>query len=270
MDKEPGRFSELIETMKKLRSPDGCPWDRKQDYESLRPHIIEEAYELVDAIERRETERNMKHVLEECGDLLLQVIFIGTIAEEKGDFSIDDIPRVITEKLIRRHPHIFGPPPAEAHEGAPTSWEEIKRQERQAAQTRDVSVLTGVPRRLPALTKACRIQEKAAGVGFDWPQGEQTPVVEKIKEELVKVCEVLDADKKQELTGEIGDLLFAVVNLSRRCGIDPDLALSRTNAKFERRFRYIETQIEQDGKKWNDLSLNDLIYLWNQAKKASL
>ena len=107
MDKEPGRFSELIETMKKLRSPDGCPWDRKQDYESLRPHIIEEAYELVDAIERRETERNMKHVLEECGDLLLQVIFIGTIAEEKGDFSIDDIPRVITEKLIRRHPHIF-------------------------------------------------------------------------------------------------------------------------------------------------------------------
>ena len=255
--------------MKKLRSPGGCPWDRRQNYESLRPHIIEEAYELVDAIERRGTDGNSRHILEECGDLLLQVIFIGAIAEEKGDFAVNDIPRTIAEKLIRRHPRIFGENPGDSAESARHSWEEIKRRER-LEQKQDSSVLAGVPRCLPALTKACRIQEKAAGAGFDWAEGDQGPVVEKIKEELAEVCEVLNVDKKEELAGEIGDLLFAVVNLARRCDIDPDLALSKTNAKFERRFRYIESQIDRKGQKWDDLSLHDLIYLWNQAKKALL
>ncbi len=263
-------FSKLVEIMKKLRAPGGCPWDRKQTYETLCPHIVEEAYELVDAIERRGEDRSMAHVLEECGDLLLQVVFVGAIAEELGDFNISDIPEVLSQKLIRRHPHVFGDVVAEDADKVLENWEKIKRQERAGQPAEDRSVLSGVPRNLPATVKAYRIQQKAAMVGFDWEKGDQAPVLDKIAEELEEVREVVSDEKKDALTGEIGDLLFAVVNLSRRMGIDPDVALSRTNSKFERRFRYVEKQVEAEGGDWSKFTLDQLDSYWNQAKKSSL
>ena len=270
MEEDLSAFSKLSSIMKKLRAPDGCPWDRKQTYQSLCPHIIEEAYELTDAIQNCESAGTMKHVLEECGDLLLQVIFIGTIAEEKGDFSLAQIPEIISEKLIRRHPHIFSGVPVKDSDQAYFGWEEIKRQER-ASQKEDTSVLAGVPKSLPSVVKAYRIQQKAASIGFDWQKDDQTPVMNKIKEEFDEVREVLqESGSQKRLEEEIGDLLFAVVNLARRCDIDPESALASANRKFERRFRFIEAQVSKNKKGWRNSSLDDLESFWNQAKKSGL
>lgn len=263
-------FSRLISIMKRLRAPDGCPWDKKQTYKTLCPHIIEEAYELTDAIQNCDSAGSMKHVLEECGDVLLQVIFIGTIAEERNDFTINEIPKVISDKLIRRHPHIFNGIPDKNPEQAYYGWEEIKRKERES-QKEDASVLAGVPKSLPAIVKAYRIQQKAASVGFDWQKNDQEPVMGKIREEYNEVKEVLqNAESSQKLEEEIGDLLFTVVNLARRCGLDPESALAATNTKFERRFRFVEKQVGNNEKDWCNYSLNDLESFWNQAKKAGL
>ena len=268
MEETLNRFKELIDVMKKLRAPGGCPWDRAQTYDSLRPHIVEEAYELADAIERR-GEGSMEHVIEECGDLLLQVVFIGTIAEENGDFSIGDIPKSISSKLIRRHPHIFGGAEAMTPEQALANWEEIKRLERKGRKT-DTSVLSGVPRSMPPFVKAYRMQQKAASVGFDWECGSQDSILDKIEEEVSEVREAVKSGDKEEIAAEIGDLLFAAVNLSRRLGIDPSDAVSKTNAKFDRRFRFIESEIFANGKKWDDVSLGDLEELWDKAKRKGL
>lgn len=270
MEKDKNSFDHLVEVMKRLRSPGGCPWDRKQTYETLCPHIVEEAYELVDAIERRGEDRGIEHVLEECGDLLLQVVFIGTIAEEQGDFSVSAISDVLSRKLIRRHPHVFGDTVAADADAVLENWEKIKREERAEQPQKDTSVLSGVPRSLPATVKAYRIQQKAAMVGFDWEKDSQQPVIDKISEELREVCDVIDSDDKEAVTGEIGDLLFAVINLSRRLGIDPDVALSRTNAKFENRFRFVEKNVEENGGDWSKFTLEELDSYWNQAKNAAL
>lgn len=259
-------FKKLIDVMKQLRAPGGCPWDRKQTYDSLCPHIVEEAYELVDAIERRNESGALKHVVEECGDLLLQVIFIGTIAEERKDFSIADIPEAISAKLIRRHPHIFGSAKAPTPEQALANWEAIKRQEREDQKV-DTSVLSGVPRSMPPLVKAYRIQQKAASVGFDWEKHDQSGIIAKINEEFGEVKEAISGGDKEEITSEIGDLLFAVINLSRRLDIDPSEAISKTNAKFDRRFRSIEKDVDSQGKKWTDFSLDELEALWQKAKR---
>ncbi len=261
-------YGRLVKIMKQLRAPGGCPWDQKQTYESLCPHIVEEAYELVDAIE---SNRSMDHLIEECGDLLLQVVFIGTIAEEKGDFRIGDIADQICEKLIRRHPHIFGDVEANDAETVLHNWEKIKMQERaRRPQEEDRSILSGVPKGLPATVKAYRIQGKAASVGFDWERGDQGPVLEKIGEELAEVRQAMDRGDPDALSSEIGDLVFAVINLARRMGIDPDGALSKTNEKFSRRFRYIEKAVEKSGKDWDDFSLEELDAFWNQAKQERL
>lgn len=267
MEQEQRGFSELIRIMKRLRAPDGCPWDRKQTFDSLCPHIVEEAYELVDAIHRRD-ELGMKHVLEECGDLLLQVIFVGTMAEERGDFNVGDIPDAISDKLIRRHPHVFGDKKASNPAEALANWEEIKRQERSKA-AEDTSVLAGVPRNLPPDVKAFRLLGKAAGVGFDWDRSSQREVLDKVHEELGEVEEAIGKPHR-ELAGEIGDLLFIVINLARRCDVDPGEALSMTNAKFERRFRYVEKCVAETGKEWHDLTLDDLESFWKRAKNAGL
>ena len=262
-------FGNLNEVMKRLRAPDGCPWDRAQTMETLCPHVIEEAYELVDAIESSENENRVLHIREECGDLLLQTIFIATLAEEAKEFDIGDVCRSVTQKLVRRHPRIFSGTGVEKADDAYADWEKIKRQEREQLAEKDSSVLSGVPRALPPLIKASRLQGKAASVGFDWAQGDQRPIMAKIAEELNEVEEALSGDREQ-LVEELGDLLFAVVNLSRRCGIDPNQALSRANDKFERRFRHIERCVEERGGEWKKCSLGDLIRFWEQAKKSSL
>lgn len=271
MEKKKSEFDRLISIMKKLRAPDGCPWDRKQTWKSLCPHIVEEAYELIAAIQNGSESQDGQHVLEECGDLLLQVIFVGTIAEEQGKFAIDDIPRAIGDKLVRRHPHIFGETPCAVDaDQAYRGWEEIKRRER-ASHHEDTSVLAGVPRSLPAAIKAYRIQQKVASVGFDWQKDTQQPVMDKIGEELEEVREALeDPALQNELAGEIGDLLFAVINLARRCRIDPESALALTNEKFSRRFRFVEDQVEKSGKDWKGHSLDELELFWKQAKSAGL
>ena len=261
-------FAKLNEVMKKLRAPDGCPWDRAQTMESLCPHIVEEAYELVDAIEAPKSDTRVRHILEECGDLLLQTVFVATLAEETNEFDIGDVCRGISQKLIRRHPRIFSGDGIAKAEDAYADWEKIKRQEKKEHEEKDNSVMSGLPRALPPIVKATRLQGKAAGVGFDWPKEDQRPIMNKIAEELAEVGEALSADH-DHLVGELGDLLFAVVNLSRRCGVDPNLALTRANEKFERRFRYIEQCVEARGD-WKKCSLDDLIRYWEQAKTASL
>lgn len=260
-------FDRLISIMKRLRAPGGCPWDRKQTWESLCPHIVEEAYELVDTIERLDDE-GMEHLVEECGDVLLQVVFIATIAEERGDFELDDVCRAIADKLVRRHPHIFGDAQVLGADEVLRNWEQIKEQERKNDQSRhDQSLLSGVPRGLPATVKAFRIQQKAATVGFDWQAGDDSPVLDKILEEFAEVREALAKGDAEELTEEIGDLLFAVINLSRRHDIDPDVALSRTNVKFANRFRAVEQNVHQQGGDWSRFSLEELDRFWNKAKE---
>ncbi len=270
MENGASEFLKLMSVMKRLRAPGGCPWDRRQTCESLRPHIVEEAYELADAIGSRSEEDGDRHIVEECGDLLLQVVFIAAIGEEEGRFTIDDICRGISDKLIRRHPRIFAGVGGMSAEEALGDWEAIKRREKRSRRQTDLSVLSGVPRALPPLLKAFRIQGKAAGVGFDWPKDDQTPAVAKIGEELGEVEDALKRGDREEIAAEIGDLIFAAVNLARRLEIDPGDAVSKTNAKFERRFRYIERKVEDGGGDWKKFSLDELERFWSQAKKASL
>ena len=269
MDQYLKDFAELVSVMKRLRATDGCPWDRAQNMVTLCPHIIEEAYELVDAIEKNDTNSSIRNIIEECGDLLLQCVFVATIAEEKHLFDIGEVSRSITNKLVRRHPRIFTGSNVFAAEEALADWEMIKLKEKEQNHVSDTSVLSGLPHGLPPVIKASRLQGKAAGVGFDWEPGEQQPIIDKIKEELDEVQNSMNKSQ-EELTGELGDLLFAVINLSRRLGVDPNGALSKTNEKFEKRFRYIEKQVEAQGGKWKNFSLDELETLWKEAKKSTL
>lgn len=265
MDSHEALFSELENIMRRLRAPEGCPWDREQTYDSLRPYIIEEAYELVDAIDSGD--RTL--MAEEAGDLLLQVVFVGIIAEEKGDFDLADVIKAISSKLIRRHPHVFGALSLENSAQVLKNWEKIKLLEKKDKKG-PKGVLSGVPKALPPLLKAFRIQEKAASVGFDWPQGDQKPVFDKIKEESAEVLDAMEQGDRDSLSSEIGDLLFSVVNLARRLGIDPGSALEKSNRSFMTRFDYIEKSLKEQGKEWDETALSDLDRLWNQAKKSMM
>lgn len=255
-------FSRLEEIIRRLRAPGGCPWDRKQTYSSLRSNIIEEAYELVDAIDTGDP----REMAEEAGDLLLQVIFIGVIAEEEGDFALSEIIESISSKLIRRHPHVFGDVTVEDSDQVLKNWEQIKIEEKRKKGV-PKGVLSGVPKALPPLIKAFRVQQKASGVGFDWDKGDQIPVFDKISEEIKEVKEAISGGDKEALAGELGDLLFSVVNLSRRLGVDPSVALNMSNNSFIKRFTFIEESIEAQGKSWDQVSLDYLDSLWNEAKK---
>ncbi|MEO3947907.1 nucleoside triphosphate pyrophosphohydrolase [Gorillibacterium sp. CAU 1737] len=254
------RFGRLHEIVHILRSPGGCPWDREQTHESLRKNLIEEAYEVLETID----EDDPDHMQEELGDLLLQVMLHAQIEEETGAFSVYDVVRTLNEKLIRRHPHVFGGVAAENADEALANWQEIKRQEREGQEKAPASQLDGIPRELPALLKAWKLQKKAASVGFDW--SDVHDVLAKVEEELAEVKEAMAGNNAEETAGELGDLLFSVVNLSRFLKADPEEALSTTNRKFIRRFHYIEEQIRAKGGRLEDTSLDEMERYWQEAK----
>jgi ATP diphosphatase len=260
----------LIEIMAQLRTPgSGCPWDLEQNFASIAPYTIEEAYEVTDAIARGD----LPDLCDELGDLLLQVVFHARMAEEQGAFSFGDVVEAITRKMIRRHPHVFadkdGVITPDHVEG---NWERIKAEEKAeraarrppGAQTAGTSLLSGVKAGQPALSRAMALQRKASSVGFDW--NDPREVLRKIREEADEIETALDRDDADELAAETGDLLFAVVNLARHVGADPDLALRRTNAKFERRFAYIEQALAAQGRSLEGASLAEMDALWNEAK----
>ncbi len=269
---QPSRdISRLIEIMAALRDPNsGCPWDVEQTFASIAPFTIEEAYEVADAIERGETD----DLREELGDLLLQVVFHARMAEEADLFDFGGVVEAITEKLVRRHPHVFGAARNLDPEGVKALWGRIKADEKRArAEARRKAGLTpepaagalgGVPPSMPALTRALKLQEKAAKVGFDWDDVQG--VVAKLKEELTETEAEIAAGAKDKIAAEVGDLLFAAVNLARFVDADPEAALRATNAKFERRFAHIERRLAEGGRRPEGASLDEMEALWAEAK----
>ncbi len=250
-------FIRLLDIMDELREK--CPWDRKQTMETLRPLTIEETYELGDAILRDD----LAEVKNELGDLILHVVFYSRIGSERKAFDITDVLNGICEKLIHRHPHIYGDVKVQDEEEVKSNWEKIKLAEKAGKGDEKRSVLEGVPRGLPSMVKAIRIQDKARGVGFDWENKEQ--VWDKVNEELAELkYEVDNGSEKQ--AGELGDVIFSMVNYARFLGIDPDEALERTNRKFIKRFRYLEDQALRDGKRLGEMSLPEMDRYWEQAK----
>ncbi|MFA7619067.1 MAG: nucleoside triphosphate pyrophosphohydrolase [Thiohalomonadaceae bacterium] len=253
-------IDELLAVMARLRDPQsGCPWDREQTFATVAPYTIEEAYEVADAIERGD----IHDLKDELGDLLFQVVFHARMAEEQGLFSFADVVAAIVTKMERRHPHVFG----EAHIGSAAeqtvAWEAQKARER-AGKGGHASALDGITRALPALTRAEKLQKRAARVGFDWP--DVGGVLAKIEEELQEVRSEIAAGDLEALRGEIGDLLFACANLARHAAVDAESALRATNAKFERRFRFVETALRERGKRPEDADLMEMDALWDEAK----
>ncbi|MBB1519152.1 nucleoside triphosphate pyrophosphohydrolase [Aquipseudomonas guryensis] len=266
------QLDDLLHLMARLRDPQhGCPWDLKQSYATIVPHTIEEAYEVADAIERSDFE----HLPGELGDLLFQVVYYSQLAREEGRFEFAQVVDGITRKLIRRHPHVFvdgdlyGAPDAAKLEEAAVKqrWEELKAEERaeKAAVPEQLSLLDDLPNALPALSRAVKLQKRAAQVGFDWP--EALPVVDKVREELDEVLEAMSENDPQAIAEEIGDLLFVVTNLARHLKVDPETALRSANGKFERRFRFIEQTLRAAGQAIENCSLEQLDALWGEAKK---
>ena len=261
----------LLEIMRRLRTPKtGCPWDLEQSFETIAPYTLEEAYEVADAIARGD----MADLREELGDLLLQVVYHAQMAEEQSAFDFGDVVEGITAKMIRRHPHVFGDEAARSAGVAKGFWERAKAAEKAEKAGTDpgkgepgrASLLADVPVALPALTRAIKLQRKAAAVGFDWPSLE--PVMAKMKEELVELEAAIAADKKAKVEEEFGDLLFVLANVARHLEIDPESALRAANEKFVRRFRYIEEALAARGKQPTDSSLEEMDALWNEAKEA--
>jgi len=252
-------FDRLLTIMDELRAK--CPWDKKQTTESLRHLTIEETFELSDAI----LEGDPDEIKKELGDILLHIVFYAKIGSEEGNFDITTMIDSLCEKLIRRHPHIYGDAIAEDEETVKQNWEKIKLSEKG-----NVSVLGGVPKSLPALIKAMRIQEKARGVGFDWEEKQQ--VWEKVEEEMQEFKDEFNADSKAEIdkekaTAEFGDLLFSLINYARFIEINPEEALERTNLKFIKRFRYLENSAKESGKSLSEMTLAEMDVYWNEAKK---
>jgi tetrapyrrole methylase family protein/MazG family protein len=253
-----GDLSRLLELMARLRGPDGCPWDRKQTPESLKPFLIEECYEVVDAIE----DGSPAKVREELGDLLFQIVFHARIAEEQGQFTFRDVADAIHEKMVRRHPHVFGGDRLSTAGEVAANWEEIKLREKGNEGRR--SVLEGVPRELPSLIRAHRLQERAAKVGFDW--NHLIEVLPKLDEEIAEFKESLKQEDAGKIEEELGDLFFTLVNLSRFLGVNPEEALRKTISKFVGRFRAIEEHAANEGRLLRDLSLEEMEALWQAAK----
>ncbi len=248
-------FIELLEVLRRLRAPDGCPWDREQTAESLVPYLLEETYEIIEAIEEGDT-----HTLkEELGDLTLHVLFQAELAREDGKFEIADSLKHISEKLIRRHPHVFDPDYDESAD-INMSWEKAKQKEKSRK-----NLLDGVPKNLPALTRARRIQEKAANVGFDWK--DMQPVWEKVEEELKELKVEIQNKDPEKVKDEMGDVLFSLVNLSRFLDISPEDALRMTISKFEMRFAKVEKELKKRGKDFSNSSLEEMDGIWNDIKK---
>ena len=256
-------IEELLDVMSQLRDPHtGCAWDVKQTFASIAPYTIEEAYEVADAIARN----NLPDLQDELGDLLLQVVFHAQMAKEQSAFTFDDVASSIVAKLVRRHPHVFGDTMIDSPEQVKAVWENVKAQERaEKNQHSDLSALAGIALALPSLMRAEKIQSRAARVGFDWPDVE--PVWEKLTEEATEVKEALAHGDADAIEDELGDLLFTVVNLARHIDVDPETALSKASAKFEKRFRQVEKLAGEQNTNVRDMDLQALDTLWNKAKK---
>lgn len=264
-------LDDLLHLMARLRDPQhGCPWDLKQNYASIVPHTLEEAYEVADTIERGDFE----HLQGELGDLLFQVVYYSQLAREEGRFAFDGVVDSITRKLVRRHPHVFPTgdlyapldTPSLSEAQVKSRWEEIKAQERaEKSEPEQLSLLDDVPAALPALSRAAKLQKRAATVGFDWPDA--LPVLDKVREELDEVLQAMADGDDDAIEDEVGDLLFATVNLARHLKHDPENALRRANRKFERRFRFIEQALRDSGRPIEDCTLDELDALWGEAKR---
>ncbi|OMH41197.1 nucleoside triphosphate pyrophosphohydrolase [Desulfurobacterium indicum] len=252
------KFEDLVKIMEMLRSKNGCPWDRKQTYETLLPYLLEETYEYIDAVK----EKDFKNMKEELGDILLQVVFHSQIAREEGKFSINEVIDEICRKLIFRHPHVFGDrKDIKNAQDVLTAWDELKKAEGKEQK----STFDGIPKSLPPLERAFKIQKRAAKTGFDWNNIKD--VLEKVKEELRETENAIEKGTREEIEEEIGDLLFAIVNLARFANVDPAVALHRTNEKFIDRFRKMESLAEKEGKKLSEMSLEEMDKLWESVKK---
>jgi len=263
-------LDELISVMARLRAPGGCPWDREQTYSSLSQYLLEEAYETFDAIQEADQTGDISNLREELGDLLLQVIFHSTIGAEKGDFTIDDVAEGITQKLILRHPHVFGDAKLESSDDVLDNWDQLKADERKASGKKEKtkeSILDEVPVHFPALLEGLKLSKQAAKVGFYWKDASQ--IFEKLDEEVTELKSAMDGRDEGEIAEEIGDLLFVVVNLARRLDIEPETALKRTNRKFRTRFKFIEDQLKAVGRSVADASLEEMDQLWNESKASA-
>lgn len=252
-------FEDLVSLMTRLRGPGGCPWDSKQTLPDLKPYIIEEAYEVVDAIDRDDRAA----LLEEVGDMLLEAVFVAEITREEGTFDIYDSITAIHDKLVRRHPHVFGDVEASDAEAVLVNWEKLKRDERKAE---NKSVLSGVPQSMPGLLKASRLTEKAARVGFDWRRTED--VFDKLDEELGELREAVASEDAVRIHEEIGDLLFTIANIARKVNVNAEEAVQSTNRKFMRRFESMESTVHGRGENLDQLSLEEMDALWDAAKAA--
>jgi len=258
------KFQLLVDLMTRLRAPGGCPWDREQTFDTIKPYLLEETYEVLDAIDARD----WQELPGELGDLMLQAVFFSQMAAEENLFRIDDALDAINQKLIRRHPHIFGTETARTGDDVRKIWAEVKAQEREQNPKSEIrnpkSLLQAVPRSLPALVEAQQITSRAATVGFDWPG--VTPVLEKLHEELDEFESARRAGSPDQLEDELGDLLFVLVNLARFVKVDPEQALRKTNAKFRRRFGHVEEKLAERGASPADSNIEEMESLWQQAK----
>jgi MazG family protein len=254
-------FQKLVEIMAKLRAPGGCPWDREQTFDSIKPFLLEETYEVMDAIDAQ----NWKELAGELGDLLLQAVFFSQMASEQGLFKVEDALAAINAKLVRRHPHVFGDQTAQTEGDVRKIWSEVKAEERKGKAEPETTMLATVPRTLPALVEAQQITSRVAQVGFDWSNPEE--VLGKLDEELAEFDAARRTGSTAEMEDELGDLLFVLVNLARFVKLDAEQALRKSNAKFRRRFGFVEARLAESGKSPADSSLDEMEALWQEAKK---
>ncbi len=257
-------IDDLLKIMETLRAPDkGCPWDREQTHHTILPHTIEEVYEIAEAIQSGDT----SHFKDELGDLLFQIIFYCQIASEHDDFDLNDVVTNLKHKLTRRHPHVFADTKIESASDLSRRWEQVKRQERQEKGIRDDGILDNISSAMPALIHAKKLQKKAATVGFDWD--DTAPVFDKVEEELAEIkAEIANDESSEKIAEEVGDMLFACVNLARHLNVDAETALMSANRKFKQRFHYIETKLNEQGKALDEASLDEMDALWDESKSS--
>ena len=255
------KFQQLVAIMARLRGEGGCPWDREQTFDSIKPFTLEETYEVLDAIDHRD----WAELTQELGDFILQAVFYAQMASEQKLFRIEDALDAINEKLVRRHPHVFGAESAASADEVLSIWGRVKSAEPKADRKKDAGLLGGVPRALPALVEAQQIASRAAKVGFDWENAEQ--VLDKLHEELAEFAVARRNAAQDELEDELGDMLFVLVNLARFVKVDPEQALRRTNAKFRKRFGYLEAKLREQGRQWKDANIEEMEALWQEAKR---